>query len=160
MKTFSKVVTCALILGVAASSNAAELLAGQIELADDASTAFVLTGESREQVIGGEISFDGGRYLITSVSRFGLIGATRKTEPAEFVVFSSSFSSDEATGQPWVAAGSYHDCDRPYNSFLAHYRLAAGAESVNSEEVPYSKLTDDLEASEFSAVYCFSSAPP
>ncbi len=143
---------------------AAELLAGKFVNGGGAELGFSLQGESRKDIVGGEIRFGERVFRITGTSRLGLIGARRTigTEPqsAEFAVLSSSFSSQTATGQPWVAAERYHRCDQPYNSFLALYRVDDPAAVTELGPSPYPLLVEELDRSDQAEVFCFMSRPP
>lgn len=150
----------------AGTSLAEELLTGVVDAGDE-KLAFSLTGEDRENVMGGDISLGERVFKIGKVSRLGSIGAARLVvdqsegkRHGEFVTFSSSFSVQTATGQPWVAAQRYVNCDSPYNSFLALYKVV-GAEALEAlGPVPYSVLNEDAGAADQSTVYCFMSNPP
>ncbi len=146
-------------------ARAAELLTGTVELADGDTARFVLDGESRDQVIGGELRLGETAYRITHLSRLGLIGATREPSEtdsgkAEYAVLSSSFSTLTATGQPWVAANRYLHCDQPYNTFLAIYRDVDDATLAELGAVPYPILAEGEVAPVNAVVYCFYSQPP
>lgn len=128
---------------------------------------FSLSATDREQPVGGEIRIGKRRFTITQVSRHGLIGAQRSAsseEPnapfAEYAVFSSSFSPQTATGQPWVAAQTFHNCDQPYNSFLAIYHVAGSDAALSLKDGPFADLTASANASDNSITYCFVSSPP
>jgi len=147
---------------------AKELLTGAV--ANDGSTplAFTLSGESRQDIIGGEIILGDKTFAIQKVSRLGLIGATRVAlnegkqtfQFAEYAIFSSSFSNQTAVGKPWVASHAYKNCEQDYNSFLAVYRTHDEAQYQALGEVPYAKLSDDKQAVAESTCYCFISKPP
>ena len=145
---------------------AGELLAGTVALEDGANVPFSLSGETLENVIGGTIRLGSASFEIARVSRMGLVGGTRVVAPgageprgyAEFVIFSSSFSSQTATGQPWVASRSYVRCDDDYNSFLALYRVYAVERREALGEIPYSVLTESVDVTDESTVYCFMSS--
>ena len=129
---------------------------------------FFLTGENRQDIIGGEIKLDERAFTIDKVSRQGMIGASRSGAHsdgtpgryAEFAVFSSSFSEQTATGQPWVAGKIYVNCDQAYNSFLAIYRLNDSSVIADFDKSPYPVLLENAEKSDDSIVYCFNSKPP
>ncbi len=162
----ARLMTCALACTLTGAALAEELLTGVVDAGGE-ELAFSLSGEDRQNVEGGVITLGERVFKIVKVSRLGLIGAARlvvdQTEDkryGEFVTFSSSFSAQTATGQPWVAAERYVNCDRPYNSFLALYRVV-GAEALEAlGSVPYPTLNEDAGAAEKSTVYCFISNPP
>lgn len=143
-------------------AHAKDLLSGTISVAGETPMEFRLSGKSRKDVVGGEINVGKRRFAITNVSRRGLIGgrglaASDDVEGhREFVVFSSSFSEQTATGQPWLSALEYRNCDTSYNSFLALYHIRDTAVATLGP-TPYSKLTDDSKNSARSVVYCFMS---
>ena len=149
-----------------AATSAAELLSGRIVEDEGAVLVFRLSGESREDVVGGVIELGPNRFEITRVSRAGLIGASRFDIDAsnapfgEFAVLSSSFSLQTAIGQPWVVGRRYSGCDIPYNAFLAIYRVEGERAMGNLGGVPYPSLVEDLASSQRSRVYCFVSVPP
>lgn len=154
-----------LLAGDAASK---ELLAGTTPDGGGGTLAFRLDGESRHDVVGGRILLGEAEYTISRVSRLGLIGAHRigggESEGGErygeFLVFSSSFSEQSATGTPWVAAQAAYGCDSPYNSFLALYRIEGEAALIALGPGPYGVLTEDLSRSQYSQVLCFTARPP
>jgi len=76
----------------------------------------------------------------------------------EFAVFSSSYTEQTATGQPWIAGDSYLQCEQEYNSFLAIYRVHPDKAKLLPEP-PFGNLTDSTEHSDESVVYCFVSGP-
>lgn len=161
-----KLMMCALACLIAGPAPAKELLSGVVDTGTKEFT-FSLTGEDRENVVGGNITLGDRVFKIAKVSRMGLIGAGRlvvaKTEKqryGEFVTFSSSFSAQTATGQPWVAAQRYVNCDRAYNSFLALYKVVGQEALEVLGAIPYSALNKDTGASQESTVYCFMSNPP
>ena len=145
-----------------------DLLVGTIPDGEGGSAAFRLDGESREKVVGGRILLGGAEYTIARVSRLGLIGAHRlggggdtgEERHAEYLVFSSSFSEQSATGKPWVAAESAHGCDEPYNSFLAMYRVEGEETLVALGPIPYGTLSEDISRTADSKVLCFMARPP
>ena len=130
--------------------------------------SFLLTGENRQDVIGGEIKLGERAFTIDKVSRQGMIGASRSSlhsddtpgHYVEFAVFSSSFSAQTATGQPWVAGKIYVNCEQEYNSFLAIYRLNDSGAVADFDKSPYPVLLENIENSDDSIVYCFNSKPP
>ena len=129
---------------------------------------FSLTGENRQDIIGGEIKLGERAFTIDKVSRQGMIGASRSAPHSEgtpgryveFAVFSSSFSEQTATGQPWVAGKIYVNCNQDYNSFLAIYRLNDSSIIAGFDKSPYPVLLQDIDKSDDSIVYCFNSKPP
>ena len=155
----------ALACMAAGTALAKELLNGVVEM-DGEKLTFSLTGEDRENVVGGTIKLGERVFKITKVSRLGLIGAARvvideseQKHYGEFATFSSSFSEQTAKGKPWVASKRYVDCDRPYNSFLAIYMLVGKDALEALGSVPYSALNEDINAADESTVYCFTSHP-
>ncbi len=145
-----------------------ELLTGTIPDGEGGSVAFRLDGESREKVVGGRLLLGAAEYVVARVSRLGLIGAHRlggggdsgEERHAEYLVFSSSFSEQSATGRPWVAAESAHGCDEPYNSFLAMYRVEGEEALVALGPIPYGTLSEDISRTADSKVLCFMARPP
>ena len=129
---------------------------------------FSLSGESRENVVGGELSLGDRVFTVTGVSRMGLIGASRLVHEAndgpvmfgEYAVFSSSFSDQTAVGTPWPKAREYHRCEQAYNSFLALYRVDGASAVEGLGKTPYPTLTENPERADGSVVYCFMSRPP
>jgi len=162
----AKLIFCVVACAVAGTALAGELLTGVVDAGGE-EIAFSLFGEDRENVMGGDITLGERVFKIGKVSRVGSIGAARLVvdqaagkRHGEFVTFSSSFSAQTATGQPWVAAQRYVNCDSPYNSFLALYKVV-GAEALEAlGPVPYSILNEDAGAADQSTVYCFMSGPP
>ena len=144
-----------------------ELLAGTIPDGEGGAIVFRLDGESREEVVGGRILLGDAEYTIARVSRLGLIGAHRlggggdtgEERHAEYLVFSSSFSEQSATGTPWVAAESAHGCDEPYNSFVAMYRVEGEEALVALGPIPYGTLSEDISRTADSRVLCFMARP-
>ena len=140
---------------------AKELLRGEVIVSPGESAVFSLSGENREEVIGGLIKIGEREFEITKVSRLGLIGASRLANSAgEFLVFSSSYSGQTAVGQPWVAADEYVNCEKDYNSFVGIYRIEDAAQLKSLGEVPYPKLTEGEAKAATSQVLCFMSRPP
>ena len=143
--------------------SAKDLLVGEVAMGDE-TTSFLLTGESRKDVIGGQIELGARAYTVAKVSIHGLIGGARygrtdnNRDFGEFVVLSSSFSEQTAVGQPWVSASSYSDCDKDYNSFVALYRVYGKKQVEALGSSPYKSLTDDAKVADESEVYCFYSA--
>ena len=142
---------------------AKELLSGSIVLDNAEKLAFSLTGESRDNVVGGAIVLGDETFEITSTSRLGLIGATGGTAAdgtsLEYLVFSSSFSAQTAVGNPWVASHRQQGCDDDYNSFAALYRIDE-QQSASLGSNPYESLTNDVGLAREAVVYCFVSRPP
>ena len=130
--------------------------------------SFILVGENRQDIIGGEIKLGERAFTIEKISRLGTIGASRSGPHsdstsgryAEYAIFSSSFSGQTATGQPWVASKVYITCDQAYNSFLAIYHLNDSSAVEKFAKSPYAVLAEDVEKSDDSIVYCFNSKPP
>ena len=156
-------VAAALALLASAAARGGELIVGEVQATDAAPIAFRITGESREQVQGGSMVLGDATFTIQRVSQRGLIGAARVHEAGdgggftEFAVFSSSFSARTAVGEPWMVARRYLHCDRPYNSFLAVYRVNGAAAARELGPVPYPDLARDLALSDAADVYCFMS---
>ncbi len=150
----------------AAPLPAMELLRARITRESGDAIYFSLTGENRDDVVGGTIELGSRTFTITRVSRSGLIGASRFGAPdtdtgfAEFAVFSSAFSSQTAVGQPWISARGYSGCDSPYNSFLAIYRVEGEKAIAGLGPTPYPRLAENVTSSQSSHVYCFVSTPP
>lgn len=147
------------------NAQAAELLQGEVALGDGTTTVFSLSGESRENVIDGEIRLGEQAFRITDTSRLGLVGAARSYTGdagpvAEYAIFSSSFSEQTATGNPWVAADRRVDCDQPYNSFLVVYRMTDEGRIAALGSTPYPALAEGDVPTDSATVYCFSSRPP
>jgi hypothetical protein len=137
-----------------------ELLKGTI-VDSGKELTFALSGDNREDVVGGTITIDDRKFTITHVSRLGTIGARHDSDTSkEFVIFSSSFSEQTATGQPWVAASQYKGCDQSYNSFLVFYLIKDEKKLKVMKDIPYADLTDNITNSDESEVYCFISRPP
>lgn len=160
------ILAIAMLLPAAAISK--ELLAGTMPDGEGGTIAFRLHGESREKVVGGRILLGDAEYTIARVSRLGLIGAHRlggggdtgEERHVEYLVFSSSFSDQSATGKPWVAAETAHGCDEPYNSFLAMYRVEGEEALVALGPIPYGTLSEDISRTADSKVLCFMARPP
>jgi hypothetical protein len=165
MKHFHISAALAACLLLAQQSVAAEeLLTGQLRTAAGQTLAFRVTGEDRENIIGGKLRIGDAEFVIAKQSRLGLIGAARfsrggEREFGEYAVLSSSFSDMTAVGEPWVKAREYVGCDKDYNTFVAVYRVY-GVDAVNAlGATPYGVFTDDLEAADESVVYCLISKP-
>ena len=166
-RSIGALVASALLLFAGATA-AAELLIGAAPDSGNSAAAFRLEGENRDDVVGGRIVLGGIEYEISRVSRLGLIGARRfvrgddggRQPYAEFLVLSSSFSEQTAVGQPWLAAREAYGCDRPYNTFLALYRVEGEGAVKSLGPIPYPDLADDLSRSQHSRVSCFMARPP
>lgn len=144
------------------SGAAAEtLMSGSVAGADGKTLAFELIGKTAEELVGGALRLGEREFLITAKSVHRLLGGERAAgdDAAEYAVFSSSYSPQTATGQPWVAGRRYLHCDRPYNTFLAVYRVSGAAALKAVQDKPYSLLADDLANSSDSTVYCFYAEP-
>ena len=144
-----------------------ELLHASVPLQDEQTVAFSLSGDSIEEIIGGQITLGDRVFLITKQSRLGLIGARRELTgedaaagATEYAVFSSSFSSQTGVGQPWISATDYLHCEQPYNSFLALYRVSDVAALAKLGPVPYPVLAEGKGAPDKAIVYCFYAKPP
>ncbi|MBF2759501.1 MAG: hypothetical protein ISN28_04435 [Ectothiorhodospiraceae bacterium AqS1] len=159
-----------LFAGFGAQASAAQervLLAGTAFGKDNHAIEFRITAKSRKEPIGGSIHLAQSEYEIMRISRHGLIGARRfidggsaDARHAEFIVFSSSFNDQKATGKPWVAADDTYGCDKPYNAFVALY-LIEGEDAVKAiGAIPYARLTEDSSAAARSEVLCFTALPP
>jgi hypothetical protein len=155
----------AIVLGAFAPSvPAEELLRGEVA-GDNGPMAFLVTGEDRDNIVGGVLRLGTDDFVIAKQSRLGLIGAARysqggEREYGEYAVLSSSFSEVTAVGQPWIPADRYVGCDKDYNTFVAIYRVY-GTEAVNAlGRTPYSVFTEDASAADESVVYCLYSSPP
>ena len=157
---------CALLM-LSCVAAAQALLSGTMPASDGSAVAFRLDAESRNEVVGGRIFLDETEYEVSRVSRLGLIGARRfvgsddsESRHAEFLVVSSSFSDQTAVGEPWVAAREAFGCDRPYNTFVAWYRVVGEAAVKALGPIPYPDLADDSARSGSSWVSCFMARPP
>ena len=152
----------------ASGAAAKDLLAGTMPEGDSSVVAFRLDAESREDIVGGRIVLGEVGYEVSKVSRLGLIGARRFVGSdgdalesyAEFLVFSSSFSGQTAVGKPWLAAREAYGCDKPYNSYLAIYRVEGEAAVKSLGPIPYPDLVEDDSRSRHSRVSCFMAHPP
>ena len=167
VRRLAETVLLAFALAFAGQALSKELLAGMVPDGEGGTFAFRLEGESREEVVGGRILLGKSEYAISRVSRLGLIGAHRLGESenaggehyVKFLVFSSSFSGQSATGSPWVAAQIAHGCQTPYNSFAALYRIEGEEALTALGPSPYGVLTEDLTQSQHSRVLCFMARP-
>jgi len=140
-------------------ASANTLLTGSATLNDGATVPFTLSGNSREDVIGGSIEFADSTFEITAVSEHNLVGAQRKLgDKVELVLFSSSYSRVTDTGKPWVQATEHHNCDEPYNSFLAIYELES-ALVAELPDPPYWQVGENPADASSASVYCFMSQP-
>ena len=143
----------------------ADLILGSFVDERSAEVAFRIDADSREKIIGGLISLDDRRYRIVGESRHGLIGASRlegtklaeENRVGEYLVFSSSFSEQTATGNPWVASNRYVGCETPYNSFVALYRVLGQVNITALGGKPFGSLTEGKVEALDASVYCFMS---
>lgn len=154
-------------LVLAGTTTAAELLVGTVPVADDATIAFRLEAENRQELVGGRIFLGELEYEISRVSRLGLIGARRfvadddgQGRYAEFLVFASSYSEQTAVGRPWLAARKAYGCDSPYNTYYGFYRVQGEAGVKALGPIPYPDLAENLSLSQHSHVACFMARPP
>lgn len=151
-------------LGLSPAVQAKDLLSGDVAVENGATVKFTLSGESRENVKDGEMALGERAFRITASSRTGLVGGERTVENTaepthEYAVFSSSFSEQTATGQPWVKATHYLNCDKPYNSFIAIYRVV-GAERIKTLGVKsHPQLAEGTFTADQADAYCFTSRP-
>ncbi len=137
------------------------LLEGTIAAGGESALLFQLHGESREQVVGGDMSVGDEHFNIQKVSIHQLLGAVSEAEgETKYAVFSSSYSEQTAVGVPWVAAKKSHDCEQDYNSFVAIYSVNGKPDGASIEAGPYAELMESLSASQDSVVYCFLAMPP
>ncbi len=158
--TRAAILVLGVLAGITGNAFAEELVAASVRESDGTELEFRMTGNSREDPIGGEISLGDAVYRISRISRHGLVGAWRYERGSdgrigEFVVFSSSYGAQTAVGTPWVAAREVRHCDEPYNTFLAVYRVEGEAAIDALGPIPYPKLVEDIERSQHSRVYCF-----
>ena len=152
-----------LIAALPATSIAMDLIEGSLIDERSNEVVFKLTAEARDRLIGGIISLDERHYRILGESRHGLIGASRLEDTklaednrvGEYLVFSSSYSEQTATGNPWVQSDRYVGCDAPYNSFLALYRVLGQARITALGSKPFGALTEVNERADDASVYCF-----
>ena len=162
------VLAASVALLLASGAAAEELLVGTMPEGGDAAVAFRLDGESRDDIVGGRIVLGEIEYEVSRVSRLGLIGARRfvlgagdeRERYAEFLVFSSSFSRQTAVGKPWPSAREAYGCDKPYNSYLALYRVEGEAAVKALGPIPYPELAENGARSQHSRVSCFMAHPP
>ena len=149
----------ALLMAVSTAAVADVVLTGVAIDGSQSEVDFSLSGESRDEVVGGEIKFGESRFEITHVSVHRLVGAEGSHgQSKEYAVFSSSYTAQTATGKPWVASDSYHQCDQGYNSFLAIYRVSED-NAKKLGQPPFHTLTESTDHSDASVVYCFVSEP-
>ena len=157
------------IIGLSSVSTAADVEVGsseqQVPLAGvipvrDSMIDFQVKAETTDKGMGGSIIFGDIEYEISKMSRLGLIGARRfvsdneKEKYAEFLILSSSFSDQMAVGDPWPKTQEKYGCTKPYNTYVAFYRVE-GEELVKSlGPIPYSSLLEDLSLSQHSWVSC------
>ena len=73
--------TLALTFSLPAS--AGTLLSATVDDRDGQAREFSISGESRRDVVGGEIVFGDERYTISKVSAHGMIGASRDGQTPE-----------------------------------------------------------------------------
>lgn len=147
---------------IAAADSLADniLLAGKaVDTSAGSELAFSLSGENRQDVIGGTIKLGDAEFTIDFLSAQNLVGATREADgKRHHALFSSSYSRVTYTGDPWFAAAEYRGCETPYNSYLAVYTLDKQAAS-QLPDPPFPALAQKAELAEQSVVYCFVSAP-
>lgn len=155
------------VLVLAGTTTAAELLVGTVPVADDATIAFRLEAENRQELVGGRIFLGELEYEISKVSRLGLVGARRfvadddgQGRYAEFLVFASSYSEQTSVGRPWLAAREAYGCDSPYNTYYGFYRVQGEAGVKALGPIPYPDLAENLSLSQHSHVACFMARPP
>lgn len=142
-----------------------DLILGSLIDEQSRTVAFKLSGDSQAQLIGGFVSLNERRYRILGESRRGLIGASRldgqelaeENRVGEYLVFSSSYSEQTATGDPWVVSKRYVGCDTPYNSFVALYRVLGQATITRLGNKPFGDLTEGKTKAKDASVYCFMS---
>ncbi len=159
MNTIVSTALAMLGLTLAGSAGANTLLAGDATLNDGTTVAFSLSGNSRDDVIGGSIRFAEETFEITAVSEHNLVGAQRRHgDNVELVLFSSSYSRVTDTGEPWVRASVHHNCEKPYNSFLAIYEVAS-ALVAELPDPPYWQIGESPADTRSATVYCFMSKP-
>ena len=149
---------------LAFNASAETLLAGKVLLANQQEVLFSLSGQSREDIINGEIQLGDAKYKIDKQSRLGLIGAQRTVpdlgeKANEYALFSSSFSTQTATGRPWVSAREYYHCNQPYNAFLALYQVKQSNRLEKLGPVPYPILAEGQGDPTQALVYCFMARP-
>lgn len=144
-----------------AYSGEQELLRGEVQLSAEETRRFSLNGESRQQVVGGDIAFGSKHFQIMKVSVHNLLGAYRQEgDRHEYAVFSSSYSDQTATGEPWVVADTKLNCSIPYNSFLVIYTVESSKKIASLSEFPYGDLAETLSLSDSSELFCFYAQPP
>lgn len=148
-------------LTIALADEVPILLQGEIQKDEGDTVSFSLQGENRSEVVGGTIVLGKRQFEVQKVSVHQLVGARRLQGGVfEYAVFSSSYSDQSATGEPWVVAQSKLGCERPYNSFLSLYTVASIDKQNLLDTVPYAQLVESLSFSDSSVLYCFTSRPP
>jgi len=159
LKLFKTLLAAAIYLSLPVAAVADDLLSGTAALDDGTPVPFLLNGNSREDVIGGQIVFGDRQFEITSVSEHNLVGAKLKEgDKVHLAVFSSSYSRVTSTGKPWTAGQTHHGCEQPYNSFMAIYEVTAEA-LKELPDPPYWQIGENAELADSSSVYCFMSQP-
>lgn len=154
------------LLVLASPVRANTLLVGEASNVAGQSVPFSLSGNSREDVIGGEIVFGDQRFTITAVSEHNLVGGQYTAgDTVHLALFSSSYSRVTDSGEPWAAGAEHHGCEQAYNSFLALYKVPS-ADIGKLPDPPYWPLaegsvpdTGSVAASGSSSIYCFMSQP-
>ncbi|MGI9334925.1 MAG: hypothetical protein ACR2RL_17405 [Gammaproteobacteria bacterium] len=145
---------------------AVELIEGSFTDESDQRLEFSIEAQARDKLIGGAMTLGGRKYRIVGESRHGLVGASRlegtklaeENRIGEYLVFSSSYSEQTATGNPWVRSNRYIGCDKPYNSFVARYRVLGQAKVDALGAQPFGDLTEGKHESDDASVYCFTSS--
>lgn len=162
MKCFKYCIFCLAVFGCSwVSAEDKLLLEGTIGVGAGPPLLFQLRGESREDVVGGEMAVGAEHFDVQKVSIHQLLGAVSDTvEKTKYAVFSSSYSAQTAVGVPWVAAEISHGCEEDYNSFVAIYTVSGKPVGAPIEPGPYAELMESLTASQDSVVYCFLAMPP
>lgn len=161
MKQFGFSVLLSAAIAFSTEVEALQLLQGEIPESEGSSRVFSLSAESRENLVGGEIKLGDKQFVIRKVSAHQLIGAERMlAKSAEFAIFSSSYSEQTATGEPWVQAEIKLGCDKPYNSFLALYTVSDPMKIERNGALPFAQLVASLEHSDSSLLFCFIAKPP
>lgn len=152
--------------GFSQCASAANLVEGSLVDESDQPVAFSITAEARDKLVGGAMTLGEREYRIVGESRYGLVGASRlegtelaeENRVGEYLVFSSSYSEQTATGDPWVRSDRYVGCDKPYNSFVARYRVLGQAKLDQLGPKPFGELIDGKLESDDASVYCFTSS--
>ena len=159
MKISNTLLLAAVVATVSSVAIANDLLSGTAELNDGTPVPFNLSGNSREDVIGGFIMFGDRKFEITSVSEHNLVGAKlEEGDMVQLAVFSSSYSRVTSTGKPWTQGQSHHGCEQPYNSFMAVYEVSMEA-LAKLPSPAYWQLGENPAVANSSSVYCFMSQP-